>query len=76
MKRFSRVIFKTPWWMEDFLAKLGKGQIYAKGDRGEKGDSGASATLSNPPSGNYRVTNLYADKTGKLVIEYDNIPIP
>ena len=76
MKRFARVIFKTPWWMEDFLIKLRKGEVYAKGDRGDKGDSGASATLSNPPSGNYRVTNLYADKTGKLVIEYDNTPTP
>jgi hypothetical protein len=76
MKREARIIFRVPWWMDDFLAKLRNGEACAKGDKGDRGDSGASTTLSNPPSGNYRVTNLYADKTGKLVVEYDNIPIP
>jgi len=32
---------------------------------------------SLPPSGKYKVTNLYVDSiTGKLVIEYDNNPVP
>ena len=32
---------------------------------------------STPPSGKYRVTNLYVDPdTGKLTVEFDNIPIP
>ena len=68
-----RVIFQVPWWFAQFLEKLQLGQIWAKGD---KGDPGVNATLSNPPSGNYRITNLYADKAGKLVVEYDNTPAP
>ena len=32
---------------------------------------------SIPPKGKYQVTNLYVDPdTGKLVIEYDNTPVP
>lgn len=32
---------------------------------------------SVPPSGHFKVTNLYVDSaTGKLVVEYDNKPAP
>lgn len=32
---------------------------------------------SQPPSGKYKVTNLYVDPvTGKLVVEYDDTPTP
>ena len=31
--------------------------------------------ISNPPSGHFRITNLYVDSsTGKTVVEYDNTP--
>ena len=33
------------------------------------------STVSNPPSGHFKVTNFYVNSaTGKLVIEYDNTP--
>ncbi len=32
---------------------------------------------SNPPSGHFKVTNLYVDAaTGKLVVEWDDTPAP
>jgi len=34
-------------------------------------------SLSNPPSGKCRVTNIYVDpRTGKLEVEWDNTPQP
>jgi len=36
-----------------------------------------STSISNPPSGMFRVTNLYVDSaTGKLTVEYDDTPVP
>jgi hypothetical protein len=36
----------------------------------------AAGAISIPPTGKCKVTNLYVDPlTGKLTIEYDNIPI-
>ncbi|MCM8782393.1 MAG: hypothetical protein NC828_05015 [Candidatus Omnitrophica bacterium] len=31
--------------------------------------------LSNPQSGNYKVTNLWVNTSGKLVVEYDDTPV-
>jgi hypothetical protein len=36
---------------------------------------GVSGIISNPPSGRYRVTNIYVEN-GKLVAKWDDIPIP
>lgn len=33
---------------------------------------GADGILSNPPSGCYKITNLYVNGEGKLVVEYDD----
>ncbi len=47
-----------------------------------KTSTGATCTvadisgLSNPPSGKCKVTNLYVNEEGKLVIEYENTPKP
>ncbi len=32
--------------------------------------------ISNPPSGNKKVVNLYVNNDGKLVVEYDTTPVP
>ena len=41
-----------------------------------QGSIGVQPTLkSDPPTGKYKVINLYVDPaTGKLIIEYDDIP--
>ena len=33
-------------------------------------------TISVPPQGFYKVTNLYVDSNGKLVVDYDDTPTP
>ena len=30
---------------------------------------------SNPPSGKYRVANLYVNENGKLIVEWDDQPV-
>ena len=32
----------------------------------------ALSTVSDPPEGYFRVTNIYVDSKGKLVVEYDD----
>ncbi len=32
--------------------------------------------VSKPPSGGKRVTNLYVNSEGKLIVEYDTTPVP
>lgn len=36
---------------------------------------GAQGDISDPPSGNYKVTNLYVNADGKIVVEYDDQPV-
>jgi hypothetical protein len=38
------------------------------------GASGVSGLISNPPSGMHRVTNLYVNPEGKLVVKWDDVP--
>ena len=33
-------------------------------------------SISKPPPGGKRVTNLYVNEEGKLVVEYDETPVP
>lgn len=41
-----------------------------KGETGEKGEAGGS--VSQPPVGHYKVTNIYVNKnTGKFEVEYE-----
>jgi hypothetical protein len=35
-----------------------------------------AASVSTPPSGGRKVTNIYVDSEGKLVVEYDTTPVP
>jgi hypothetical protein len=35
-----------------------------------------TGSVSNPPSGGKKVTNLYVNSDGKLVVEYDTTPVP
>jgi len=71
-----KVIFKIPWWWNDFIAKLKAGKIYEKGDKGDKGDPGLPGDIiSNPPSGCRKVKNLYVNQAGKAIVEYDDTPV-
>lgn len=37
----------------------------------------SAGLTSKPPSGKYRVVNFYVDPvTGKLVVEYEDTPVP
>lgn len=74
--KVPRILFKLPWWWDDLIKKMNRGEIYAKGDKGEKGDSGLPGDImSNPPSGCRKVKNIYVNQTGKLIVEYDNTPV-
>lgn len=47
------------------------------GDQGPKGDKGESAEpFSVPPVNCHKVTNIYVDNNGKLVIKYDDAVNP
>ncbi len=71
--RKPKVIYEYPWWWPTFFRKLQDGQIYAKGDKGESGESAGS--FSVPPPGCKTVKNLYVNQAGKFVIEYDDNPV-
>lgn len=36
---------------------------------------GATGDVSTPPSGNFKVTNIYVNTNGKIVVEYDDTPV-
>lgn len=36
----------------------------------------SSEILSAPPSGNFRVVNLWVDPSGKMNVEYSDTPVP
>ena len=75
-----RCVSITPWWWDDFIEKLNAGQVYAKGDKGDKGDPGggtgapSGGVASVAPANCKKVTNIYVNEDGKIVVEYDDIP--
>jgi len=66
-------ISELPSRFELFQGKQGK-----SGSVGPPGPAGsAGPPMSVPPQGKCKVTNLYVDPdTGKLVVEYSDIPTP
>jgi hypothetical protein len=70
-ERYPRFVPAPPSWWADFEAKLAAGQIWAKGDKGDSGSPG-QGIVSNPPAGCKKVTNIYVNQNGKLVVEYDD----
>jgi len=66
----------TPLSPNRFSLFVGKqGKVGPPGESGETGPTGPP--MSVPPQGKCKVTNLYVDPdTGKLVVEYSDIPTP
>jgi hypothetical protein len=74
--KLPKVIYKIPWWWQEFITKMNQGQIYAKGDKGDTGNPGLPGDiLSNPPPGCRKVKNIYVNQAGKAVVEYDDTPV-
>jgi len=71
------ILLAAEWGYETDTGKykIGDGST-AWNDLGYTGTSGATGIISNPLSGQYRITGLRLSATGEIIVTYDETPEP